>query len=44
MSTDTTPRVATVEEAAKMLRISRASAYEGVRTGAIPPCTSASAS
>ena len=34
--TDTAARVCTVEEAAKMLRISRSSAYEGVRTGQIP--------
>lgn len=34
--TETSPKVCTVEEAAKMLRISRSSAYEGVRTGQIP--------
>ena len=28
--------VLTVDEVAKLLRISRASAYEGVKTGAIP--------
>lgn len=33
---NTNPKVCTVEEAAKMLRISRSSAYEGVRTGQIP--------
>lgn len=30
------PLVLTVEEVAKVLRISRGSAYEAVRTGAIP--------
>lgn len=33
---DTSPKVCTVEEAAKMLKISRSSAYEGVRSGQIP--------
>jgi excisionase family DNA binding protein len=32
----TEPKTCTVETAAKMLGISRASAYEGVRTGQIP--------
>jgi excisionase family DNA binding protein len=30
------PKVLTVEEVAKWLRISKSSAYEGVRNGAIP--------
>lgn len=32
----TQPKVCTVSETAKMLRISRATAYEGVRSGSIP--------
>ncbi|HEY5378696.1 MAG TPA: helix-turn-helix domain-containing protein [Pseudolabrys sp.] len=36
MTQDTQEKVCTVEEAAHMLRISRASAYEGVHTGQIP--------
>lgn len=33
------PEVLTVEEAARLLRISRGTAYEAVRTGAIPALT-----
>ena len=33
---DNEPKTLTVEEAARQLGISRASAYEGVRTGQIP--------
>lgn len=36
MLRDELPPVLTVDETASMLRISRGSAYEGVRTGAIP--------
>ncbi|MCW2928896.1 MAG: DNA-binding protein [Thermoleophilia bacterium] len=36
MSNDSHRHVFTVEEAAEMLRISRGSAYEGVRSGEIP--------
>jgi excisionase family DNA binding protein len=36
MSTDTSPKTLTIEEAAKVLRISRASAYEAARRGELP--------
>jgi excisionase family DNA binding protein len=36
MSLADLPPVLTVDEAAKILRLSRGSAYEGCRTGAIP--------
>lgn len=34
--TETAPAVLTVQEAARLLRISRGAAYEAIRTGAIP--------